>query len=204
MNRQDYDTDDLVNAAAEGDHAARLELLHRPRQRLTRMVAMRMDPRTRARFDPSDVVQEALIVADQRLSDYLRNRPIAFYPWLRRLTWEQLLKFHERHIQAQKRSIDREAVQALNVNDESICWLAEQLVSNFSNPSERMVRHELRHRIEEALKQLKPKDREVIELLYLEQLKPKEVAEVLGVSQPTVWTRHLRAIRRLTILFEEN
>ena len=45
--------------------------------------------------------------------------------------------------------------------------------------------------------------REVIELLYLEQLKPKEVADVLQISQPTVWTRHLRAIRRLTRVLEE-
>lgn len=100
--------------------------------------------------------------------------------------------------------MEREAVGCSPaINDESICELVDRLVSNFSNPSARLVRQEMSQQIQSALQQLKKKDREVLELLYLEQLKPKEVAEVLGVSQPTIWTRHLRTIKRLTAELEK-
>lgn len=202
MNSNAIDTNALIQTAASGDSSARARLLERFRPRLANMVSMRMDRRIRARFDASDVVQEALVIADKRLSEYLQNQPIAFYPWIRHITWEQLLKFHERHIAAQKRSVQREAGLPPPINDESICQLAERLVSNVSNPSGKMIRQETRERIRSALNQLDSKDREVIELLYLEQLKVKEVVQILGISHPTVAARHMRAIKRLTQMLE--
>src|SRR4051794_10800729 len=92
------DTDHLLDRAAAGDVAARQRLLERHRPRLRRMVALRLDQRLRARVDPSDVVQEALFDADQELSDYLKRRPIPFYPWLRQLAWDRLIDLNRRHI----------------------------------------------------------------------------------------------------------
>ncbi len=80
MNQDDTST--LLRHARDGDDAARQELLGRYRGRLERMVSVRMDRRLAARFDPSDVVQEALLAAHQKLSEYLEERPIPFYPWL--------------------------------------------------------------------------------------------------------------------------
>ena len=57
----------------------------RYRDRLRRLVAVRLDPRLAARADASDVVQEALADAARKLDGYLRDRPIPFYPWLRQL-----------------------------------------------------------------------------------------------------------------------
>ena len=74
------DTDTLIDRAANGDSSARAELLTRHRDRLTRMVKLRMDPCLAPRFDPSDVVQEALLMANAQMDDYLRNRPVALYP----------------------------------------------------------------------------------------------------------------------------
>lgn len=79
----DPDTEQLLHQAAEGDQAARGRLLERHRQRLERMIALRMDRRLAARVDPADVLQETMAEAVQRLPRYLRDRPIPFYPWLR-------------------------------------------------------------------------------------------------------------------------
>ena len=48
-----------------------------------------------------------------------------------------------------------------------------------------------------ALLLLKPHDREVLVLRYLEQLEVEEIAVVLGISQTAVTTRHFRALQRL-------
>jgi RNA polymerase sigma-70 factor (ECF subfamily) len=85
------DTDELIARASKGDDLARQQLLVRHRDRLRQMVAVRMDPRLAARVDPSDIVQEAPADATVHLSDDLRDRPMPFYVWLRRLAWERLV-----------------------------------------------------------------------------------------------------------------
>ncbi len=90
------DTDVLVGQARDGDPHARELLLDHCRSRLRRMVAARLDPRLAARVDPSDVVQETLAEADRKLDAYLRDIPLPFFPWLRRLAWERLAKLHYR------------------------------------------------------------------------------------------------------------
>jgi RNA polymerase sigma-70 factor, ECF subfamily len=90
------DTEELLDRAGTGDRAARQALLARHRGRLRQMVALRIDRRMAARVDPSDVVQEALAVAERSLSDYLKDRPLPFYPWLRQFAWERLIQLHRR------------------------------------------------------------------------------------------------------------
>jgi hypothetical protein len=64
------DTDELIGRAKSGDFQARQQLLVRHRDRLRRMIAVRMDRRLAARVDPSDVVQDVLTDAAQELSEY--------------------------------------------------------------------------------------------------------------------------------------
>jgi RNA polymerase sigma-70 factor (ECF subfamily) len=72
------------------------------------MVELRMNPRLAARLDPSDVVQEVLAEADRRLDDYLRERPLPFFPWLRQIAVDRLADAHRRHVRAARRSVVRE------------------------------------------------------------------------------------------------
>jgi len=144
----DADTQELVERARTGDQEAPQQLLVRHSKRLREMVALRMDRRLMARVDPSDVVQEALTQAVQQLSDYLRNRPLPFYPWLRQLAWERLIELHRRHLYAQKRSVRREDREYLALPDESAVHLAQRLLAQGSSPSERLLREELRDRDE--------------------------------------------------------
>src|SRR5262245_37745691 len=101
-------TEDLVQRAGQGDQAAGQELLGRFRERLRQLLAIRMDRRLAARIDPSDVIQEALADAWRQLPDYLQERPVAFYPWLRQIALDQLILLHNRHFRIQKRSLLRE------------------------------------------------------------------------------------------------
>jgi RNA polymerase sigma-70 factor (ECF subfamily) len=56
---------------------------------------------------------------------------------------------------------------------------------------------ELEARMMAALGQLKPEDRELLVLRYVEQLDVEEIASVLGISRTAVTSRHLRAVQRL-------
>jgi RNA polymerase sigma-70 factor (ECF subfamily) len=197
MSPADSDCERLIERASRGDDLARQSLLAQHRDRLCRMVAVRMDRRLTARIDASDVVQDVLAVASREMSDYLRDRPMPFYPWLRKLAWERLIELQRQHLIARKRSVARESFLDPGLSDESAAALAERLVSRGTSPSGRMIRQELRDRVRRALERLAPRDREVLILRYLEQLSPAEVAAALGISAGAVKTRQTRALVRL-------
>jgi RNA polymerase sigma-70 factor (ECF subfamily) len=197
MSHLDPDTDELLRECDAGDIAARDRLFQRHRERLRRMVRVHLDERLARRLDPSDVVQETLAEAAVRLPDYLATRPIEFYPWLRQIAWERLVRIHERHIIAKKRSVDREAAWQPHFNDESVSELAARFAGNGSSPSVQAVRRELVDRLRQVLQELSEPDRQLIVLRYMEQLPFKDIAAVLGITLGTVKTRHFRAIGRL-------
>jgi RNA polymerase sigma-70 factor (ECF subfamily) len=204
MKVQGPDTDHLIEQASQGDSSARQRLLTRHRDRLRRMVAVRLDRRIAGRVDPSDVVQEALAEAAGKLSDYLRDRPLPFYPWLRRLAWERLVKLHQRHLRAQKRSVIREGPDVRSLPDESAMELVKRLIGPGSSPSRQLLRKEMRDRVQAALAQLGERDREVLVMRYLEHLSNADIAAVLGNSEGAVRVRHLRALERLRALLGED
>ncbi len=168
------------------------------------MVAVHLDRRLRPRVDPSDVVQEALADAAEKLSDYARRRPLPFYPWLRQIAWDRLIDLHRRHITASKRSVKREDPDVLRLPDESAAQLAAQLASFGSSPSERVLREELRQRVRQALERLATGDREVLVLRHLEQLSSADAAAILGIGEAAFKSRHLRALQRLRTLLRDD
>jgi RNA polymerase sigma-70 factor (ECF subfamily) len=193
----DSETEGLLRGIARGDDAARQRLLDRHRDRLRRMVELRLDRRLRARLDPSDVVQEVLAEADAALADYLARRPLPFYPWLRQLAWDRLVELHRRHIAARRRSVTREEGGDQGPEDGSTPGLIDRLLDTKTSPSRRLLREELRGRVRAALARLAARDREVLVLRHLEQLSTAETAAALGVSAGAVKLRHLRALDRL-------
>jgi RNA polymerase sigma-70 factor (ECF subfamily) len=202
MSHQRPDTDELLRRADAGDRSAAGQLLDRYRGRLRQMVAVRVDPRLAPRVDPSDVVQDALAEASRKLPRYLRDRPVAFYPWLRQIAWERLVHLHSQHVGAQKRSVMRE-YRGDFVPDQSALQLVDRLVAGGTSPSRRAAREELRQRVRRALQQLPPRYREVVILRHLEQLDFEEVAGVLGISQAATRSRYRRAMERLHNLLSD-
>jgi len=202
----DPSTDELLARAANDDRHAVEQLLDRHRDRLRRMVAIRLGNRLTGRLDPSDVVQETLMVAAQRLTKYVRHRPIGFYPWLRQIAWDRIVDAHRRHIKSQRRGVGREEAKAPLLSDESIAQMIDRIGPRGASPSQHAAREELRQHVRDELHRLPERDRETLVLLYLEQLRPREVGEVLGLTEKAVHMRHLRALhrlrKRLEILFK--
>jgi RNA polymerase sigma-70 factor (ECF subfamily) len=203
MNPSSAENRRLVVRAIDGEESARDELLACYRPQLRRMVAVRMDSRLKARIDPSDVVQIVLAEAAQKMVSF-RNTPEQFYPWLRQLAWDELARLHRDHIQAKKRSVAREEDHWKNrIADESVLQLAEHLATEQLGPGSRLVREELRDRVQAALAQLAPQDREVLVLRFLEQLNIEDTAAALGISESAVKSRQFRAVDRLGNLLSD-
>jgi RNA polymerase sigma-70 factor, ECF subfamily len=195
--------DQLLDQAAAGDRAAVNELLARYRGRLRQMVSVRMDHRLARRIDPSDVVQDTMAEAARKLPDYLRRRPIAFYPWLRQLAWNRLLDLYRFHVQGARRAVGREAAFTTSLSDDSVMALAKGLLATGSSPSRNAIRKEIRERVRAALARLPEYNREVLIMRHLEQLSIQQIAALTEVSEGTVKSRLFRGMDQLHRLLDE-
>ena len=190
-------TQELLRSAVEGDDFAVNQLLNRHRDAVRKMVHMRMDRAVAARVDASDVVQDVMLEANQRLSDYIQNPCMPFHLWLRQLAKDRLIDMHRRHRGAQRRSVDRERSMNATYADQSSLNLAAQLKDHELTPAAATIRRELEERFLAALSELGEDDRDIIVMRHQEHLSTGEVAEALGLSSAAAGMRYLRALRRL-------
>jgi len=188
----------LLDRVRKGDDAARGELFAVYRDRLRRMVDLRLDRRLTGRVDPSDVVQDGYTDALAKLPGYLADPKLPMYLWLRLVVGERLAKVHRTHLGAQMRnaalevSIYRDALPAA-----SSAALAAQLLGKFTSPTQAAVRAERMLRVQEAVNALDPIDREIIALRSFEELSRAEAAAVLGIEESAAAKRYVRAVKRL-------
>jgi RNA polymerase sigma-70 factor, ECF subfamily len=197
MTGDDSETQARLTEAGCGDPHALSWLLERHRPRLRRMIAMRLDERLSARVDPSDLVQETLADAARKLGDYLRDRPLPFYPWLHRLASERLTQAHRHHLGALKREAGRERLGGFPWADASGLRLADLLAAGGSSPSKHLIREEERQEVWRALGGLNEQDREILVMRYLDQLAFAEIAAVLSITESAARVRHFRALQRI-------
>jgi RNA polymerase sigma-70 factor, ECF subfamily len=192
------ETKRLLRDAAQGDRDGWGRLLEQHRDRLRRMLGLRLDPRLQGRVDASDVLQETYLEASARLPEYLRNPTMPFFLWLRFLAGQKLVTLHRHHLGAQMRDAGREvSLYRGRLPETSSAALAAQLLGHDTRPSEAAVRAELKIRLQEALNSMDALDREVLALRHFEQLSLAETAELLGLTESGASRRHLRALKRL-------
>lgn len=172
------------------------EHFERVRPRLERMLAVRLDPRVRRRVEPADILQEAYLEAARGLSEYLEQRPLPFFLWLRRITGLKLAEFHRKHLGAARRDAGREITPG-GIPAASTASMAGYFVDPSRSPAQSAARLEILEKVENALRELEELDREVLAMRYFEELSNEETATALGLTPSGATKRHVRALRRL-------
>jgi RNA polymerase sigma-70 factor (ECF subfamily) len=192
------ETTRLIEQAVRGDQRALGELLGRHRDRLRRMVALRLDWRLRGRVDPSDVLQEACLDATRRLPEYHQNPTMPFFLWLRFLAGQRLVDEHRKHLGAAARDAGREiSLYRGALPETSSAALAAHLLGRLTTPSQAAIRAERKIRLQGALNSMDPIDREILALRHFEELSNTETAAVLGLDKSAASKRYARALIRL-------
>lgn len=188
--------DEVLNKLKTGGDEAVAELFSEFQPRLERMVEFRLDRRLRGRVDSLDIIQEAYIEIARRISDYTSNPTVAFYVWVRQITWQTLVSVHRRHL-GQKRHPSMEVRLNQKSPNETTFSIAEALIGQLTSPSGAARRQEDYDQLRDALSKMDDTDREVLALRHFEQLGNNEVADVLGIGRTAASNRYVRAIKRL-------
>ena len=69
-------------------------------------------------------------------------------------------------------------------------------------PEEEYLEKEFRRILEEGIRNLKENEQTVISLYYMEELNARDIAKILGVSEPRISQIHSSAIRKLRLFIE--
>ena len=195
------DIADLLARVRAGDQPALAELFARHRDKLRRMVQLRLDHRLAGRVSPSDVLQEAYIDALKRIDHYFEKPDQPFFGWLRLVVGQRLADVHREHL-AQKRDVGHEVpIHRGGPGADSAC-LAACLLGSGTSPSHAAARTESFARLEEALDRMDALDREVLALRHFEELSNTDTAEILGIQPAAASKRYVRALARLKQILE--
>ena len=171
----------LVRRAQAGDTAAFGELvsayMHRCYYAALGMVGSPQDA--------EDLSQEAFVRAFRARARLDPERP--FYPWLYQILRRLCYNF-TRDTSSRRRKLERAG-----------WWLVAEATTRAAGDDPERVRatDELRDRLEDAIAELSPAQREVFVLKEFEGLKYREIAELLDVPIGTVMSRLYAARQRL-------
>ena len=197
----DADIADLLTRVRDGDQPALADLYARHRDKLRRMVQFRLDHRLAGRVAPSDVLQEAYIDAVKRIGHYFEKPDQSFFGWLRLVVAQRLADIHREHL-AQKRDASQDVpIHRGPPGADSACFAA-CLLGSGTSPSNAAARTEAFARLEAALDQMDPLDREVLGLRHFEELSNGETATILGIQPAAASKRYVRALARLKQILE--
>jgi RNA polymerase sigma-70 factor (ECF subfamily) len=191
-------TEALIRRIEGGDDAALCELFARYRERLRRMVSLRIDRRLQGRLDASDVLQEAYLDVAKRAAEYGENSKMPVFLWLRLITGQRLMALHRQHLGAQMRNAGQEvSLHRGALPPASSISIAAMLLGRITSPTRAARRAEMQERLQDILNAMDPIDREILTLRHFEELGNGDTAQVLGISKSAASSRYIRAVMRL-------
>lgn len=171
------------------------------RDYLLLLARLHLDPRLQSKVDPSDVVQQTLLLAHKNRGQFQGSSDREQVAWLRKILANELAR-SLRLARAGVRDVARErSLEALL--EESSARVEAWLAAEQSSPSEQASWHEQMLRLAAALAQLPPKQRTAVELHYLKDCSVPEIAEALGCTKASVAGLVRRGLERLRELLQE-
>lgn len=178
-----------------GEKAPDYAALEQFRRHLVLLAGLHLDPRIRAKLDPSDVVQQTLLEAFQTLDRFRGGSVEQQGAWLRKILAHNLAKAG-RDLRCQKRDVRRERSLEAALNGSS-ARLEARLAAEQTSPSEKAMRRERLVELAAALSRLPPAQRDVVLLHYCEDLPVLAIGERLGRSPAAVAGLLRRGLKRL-------
>jgi len=156
--------------------------LEQYREYLRLLAGVQLDPRLRGQLDPSDIVQQTLLKAHERLDQFRGRTDGELRSWLRAILARNLVDA-ARKFGRQKGDRTQSLEAAI---EESSAKLEALLESEESSPSQGVLRVERLLELAKALAGLPDAQRTAVELRYLHGLAVPDVAEQMGRSTVSV------------------
>jgi RNA polymerase sigma-70 factor, ECF subfamily len=181
---------------APGEPSDVSALFDRYKERLRRIVRLRLDRRLTGIVDSSGVLAMAREEVERR-ADEPGGTAAPSFLWLRRIVGEVLLRIHEQQLGPDVRA-DISLYRGALPEATSISLAAHLLGKEGGEDDRAAARAEQKILLQETLNAMDPLDREVLTLRHCEQLSNDETATVLNISQAQASEAYIRALKRIS------
>ncbi len=169
------------------------------RERLLRLLQLRMPAVLQRRLSVDDVLQESYLACGRRIA-YLQAQPeLPVYVKLRRIALQTLTDLERHHLAAAKRDAMKEMCPE---NDVAVADAWAQFADTISSPRTHLERLERQAMARRVLAALSANDREILELRHFEEMGNTECAAVLGIEPKAASIRYVRALKRFQELIQ--
>lgn len=187
----------LLQQAVAGDRDALEALLVGHVERLVASVAARLPADLRGAVSAEDIVQDAMIVAFQRVGGFSSGDNKAFHAWLERIAENRLMDVCKA-LRAAKRGGGWDRISdALGKDDGDILPLLELLPNHQRSPSRSAAAHEAVTTLAAAIESLDPDYREIVRLRFIEMQPMNVCCARLRRSEGAVYMLLSRALTAL-------
>lgn len=178
------------------------EVWQEHRERLMRLISMRVPAALLPRCGVDDLLQETYLACGRRL-DFLRACPeLPVYVKLRRVALQTLADMERRHIVSAKRGVGQELDLSAGARDATVdAWA--RLADTISSPRTHLMRLERLAATRRLLQSLSAGDREILEMRHFEELTNAECAAVLSIGVKAASIRYVRALKRFQELLRK-
>ena len=190
MQRSSSQTDEelLLGYRESGDPDLFSQLVHRYERELFSYLRRYLGDAEMA----EDAFQAAFLQVHLKCQQFEPGRTVR--PWLYTIATNQAIDAQRRSRRHRMVSLDRSA----GADGEDVGKLLDLLTSRELAPTAQLNADERRNWLHQAVEQLPPGLRDVIELVYFQDLKYREAAESLNIPVGTVKSRMHAAVAKLT------
>jgi RNA polymerase sigma-70 factor (ECF subfamily) len=180
----------LLEAARGGDRDAFDSLVHRYEKELYGYLRRYLGDAVLA----EDIFQNTFLKVYEKIHQYEPGRPVR--PWLYTIATHQAVDALRRVNRRSAVSLDRKGSPGAEGDQSS---LADLLVSKDQSPQDALSQEEQKQALRMAVEELPELYREVLLLAYYQEMKYKDIAEVLRVPVGTVKSRLHAAVGKLLL-----
>ena len=180
----------LLSEAKSGDQQAFAELCLRYRG----MLMNRIYRIVRHQEDAEDVLQETYLKAYQHLQTF--RGACSFSTWLVAIGTNMSLMLLRR-----RKILGKYSSDAVTEDGDT---LVMEWQDTAPDPEQRCMMSQTRQKLKHALTRLSPQVRTLLEMYYKHELRLKDAAQILGISEATTKSKLLRARRTLRRALKQN
>ena len=180
----------LLSQATSGDQQAFAELCLRYRG----MLMNRIYRIVRHQEDAEDVLQETYLKAYQHLQTF--RGACSFSTWLVAIGTNMSLMLLRR-----RKILGKYSSDAVTEDGDT---LVMEWRDTAPDPEQRCMMSQTRQKLKHALTRLSPQVRTLLEMYYKHELRLKDAAQILGISEATTKSKLLRARRTLRRALKQN
>ncbi|MBI1850340.1 MAG: sigma-70 family RNA polymerase sigma factor [Planctomycetes bacterium] len=195
-----HSIDHLFAAVCRGDPGEFDRLMNSYRPFLASIIRRGMDAKLRSVLEPEDVMQDVMLSAYRGIAEANFASDASFRSWLQTLAQNRLADLFRRHFKTQRRISSALSLDE-TTNGPDGRHRSDGIPAKGPGTTTLVSRREAVERVEALLALVRPKDRELVRLAFIELVPTSEIAARLGMKPEAVRKRYSRVLDSCRVAF---